>query len=163
MTPTERRSASRDRRSVPRGGRRTDDQNGLRFPRVLIADSYDGARLPCAKYLDRFNFDVDEACDGDETVRKVAARQMHIVLLEAGLPDAPVPRIVDILQSDPSARQVPLIVMTSELEAGTEGLDGIPLVAVLAKPFTLSSMLQEIRRLLREQPPIPLELSVCPA
>lgn len=30
----------------------------------------------------------------------------------------------------------------------------LPLVGVLVKPFGLSTMLQEVRRLLREQPPV---------
>ena len=35
-----------DRRSVPRGGRRETDRSG-RHPNVLVADSYEGARVPC--------------------------------------------------------------------------------------------------------------------
>jgi len=160
MTPVERRGELRDRRAAPRGGRRPYDQPG-RFPNVIVADSYEGVRIPCVKYLDRCSFAVDEASNAAELIAKLAARQAHAVLLEAGLPDGPVARIVDLMRRDASLRPVPLIVMTSELEAGAEGLDGIPLLSVLAKPFSLSSMVQEIRRLLREQPPIRAAVAPC--
>ena len=54
------RGARPDRRRVPRGGRRTTDRTGL-HPTILVADSYEGARRPCARYLDRFHFQVVEA------------------------------------------------------------------------------------------------------
>ena len=58
MTTDRRRQEFSDRRAVPRGGRRPYDRPG-RFPNLLVADSYEGARIPCARYLDHFGFKVD--------------------------------------------------------------------------------------------------------
>src|SRR5437868_1168147 len=93
MTSHERRYQGPDRRRVSRGGRRATDAPG-RFPNVLVAESYEGARIPCVKYLDRFGFRVDEAADGHEALAKIAATPTHVILMESGLPNGPVARIV---------------------------------------------------------------------
>ena len=44
---------------------------------------------------------------------------------------------------------VPLIVMTSDLDVVGDTVTQLPLVTVLEKPFSLMTMIEEIRRLLR--------------
>lgn len=152
MTSTERRSRrGPDRRRFPRGGRREGDQPG-RFPHLLIADSYDGVRVPCVKYLTKFGFQVEEAADGDEVLAKVDAAPPHMILVESGLPNAPVSQIVRHLRERPDTRSIPIIVMSTGREAG--GDEDATYVGRLDKPFALSAMLQEIRRVLREHPPV---------
>lgn len=153
-TPERRREQAPERRRVPRGGRRDGDQPG-RFPRLLVADSYEGARIPCVRYLHRLGFLVDEASDGDEALAKIEAAPPRVILVESGLPNAPVSQLVRHLRARPETRSVPVIVMMSDLESAAGGVAGTPHVSVLAKPFALSVMLQEIRRLLREQAALP--------
>jgi len=138
-----------DRRRVPRGGRRATDTPG-RFPNVLVAESYEGARIPCVKYLDRFGFRVDEAADGHEALAKIAATPTHVILVESGLPNGPLSRIVHHVRHELAFTSVPVIVMASDVDAA-ESIRAEPLVAVLAKPFSLSTMIEEVRRLLRAQ------------
>jgi len=158
MTIPDRRHAGPDRRRIPRGGRRATDRPG-RYPQVLVADSYDGARIPCAKYLDRMGFGVLEAGNGLCALEHIDAAAAQVIVIEHGLPNAPVSRIVHRLR-DAGGHSVPLIVMTSDLEMVEDStVAGLPLVAVLAKPFSLTTMLQEIQRLLRA-PRIAIEPSV---
>jgi len=147
-TPYERRIGV-DRRRIPRGGRRATDLLG-RHPQVLVADSYDGARIPCAKYLDLMGFGVLEAGSGHGAIAHIDAQAAHVIVIENGLPNAPVVQIAQRLRS--SSQAVPLIVMTSDLDVVEEIVTASPLVAVLEKPFSLTTMLAEIRRLLRAQP-----------
>jgi len=146
MTVSERRIVLADRRHIPRGGRREGDAPG-RFPNILVADSYDGARIPCVKYLDRLGFCVDQAVSGREMLDKLDGVTPHVVLVEGGLPFASVAEIVDRLNR--AAHAVPIIVMTSDLGSVKPDIGGHPQVSVLEKPFALSAMLAEIRRLLR--------------
>jgi DNA-binding response OmpR family regulator len=158
MTIPDRRQASLDRRRIPRGGRRASDRPG-RYPHVLVADSYDGARIPCVKYLDRMGFGVLEAGNGQCALEHIDASAAHVIVIENGLRDAPVSEVVDRLRGA-GGQAVPLIVMTSDLDVVHDtAMAGLPLVAVLAKPFSLTTMLQEIRRLLRA-PRIAIEPSV---
>jgi CheY-like chemotaxis protein len=139
-----------------RGGRRTNDQPG-RFPKILVADSYDGARIPCVKYLDRFGFSVEQAVTGSEVLERIETAPPHVILAESGLRVTPIALIIDRLQQ--TSQPVPLIVMASDVD-GAEPLARIPRVSVLQKPFTLSAMLEEIRRVLRGQLDMPAPVSV---
>jgi CheY-like chemotaxis protein len=161
MTSTERRSDGRsDRRRVPRGGRREGDLPG-RFPCLLVADSYEGVRVPCVRYLNRFGFHVDEAADGAAAIAQISTTRPHVILIESELPNVTVSTLVSQLRDDPGTKTIPIIVMASALDVlEMEGLAEVPLVRVLAKPFALASMLEEVRRLLREQPPMPALTSV---
>src|SRR5262245_59898074 len=115
MTTSERRSTRADRRQVARGGRRTDDQPG-RYPHLLVADSYENARTPCVRYLDRFGFHVDEATDGNEALAMIEAKPPHVILVDAGLPHLSAARLVRRLREQPHTRSVRVIVMTSDFD-----------------------------------------------
>ena len=154
---TDRRQGSPDRRQIARGGRRATDRPG-RHPLVLIADSYDGARIPCVKYLERMGFGVLEAGNGYRALEHIDASAAQVIVVENGLPNASVSQIVDRLRG--ASQAVPLLVMTSDLDVVEDTtVAGLPLVAVLEKPFSLTTMLQEIRRMLRA-PRIAIEPSV---
>ncbi len=149
LTTDERRgSPLSDRRAVPRGGRRPYDRPG-RFPNLLVADSYDGARIPCARYLDHFGFHVDQASDGEGAMAAMRTLLPHVLIVEAGLPRKSAGELASWLQTERSRdRPVPLILMLSDFDADAPA-QLPPAVASLVKPFPLSSMLQEVRRALR--------------
>lgn len=140
-----------DRRRVPRGGRRTTDRPG-KYPPVLVAESYDGVRRSCARYLDRFNFQVIEAADGEQALTQIAADPPQVILAELNLPAMPVWRLTQWLSQSWRTRQIPVIVLAGDLDASDPSVspDFQSLVAgVLVKPFTLKTMLDEIRRVIR--------------
>jgi DNA-binding response OmpR family regulator len=152
MTTTERRSdRGADRRQVPRGGRREGDQPG-QFPHLLVADSYDGVRVPCVRYLTKFGFHVEQAADGNEALAKIEATPPHMILVESGLPIVPVSEIARQLRDRAGTQSIPIILMDSGPDRG--GSEDAPHAGRLVKPFALSAMLQEVRRVLREYPPV---------
>ena len=103
-------------------------------------------------------FGVLEAGNGHRALEHIDASSAHVIVIENGLPNAPVSQIVDRLRG--AGQAVPLIVMTSDLDVFEDTtVAGLPLVAVLEKPFSLTTMLQEIRRLLRA-PRMAIEPSV---
>jgi DNA-binding response OmpR family regulator len=139
-----------DRRRVPRGGRRTIDRPG-RHPPVLVAESYDGVRKSCARYLERFNFQVVEAADGEQALRQIAADPPQVILAELNLPAMPAWRLSQWLLQSWRTRQIPVIVLTSDLEAADKVIsqNQPSLVAgILVKPFTLRTMLEAVRRVI---------------
>lgn len=145
-----------DRRRNARGGRRASDQPG-RFPKILVADSYDGARIPCVKYLDRLGFSVDQAVTGSEVLERIETARPHVILAENSLRITPIAHIIDRLSR--TSQPLPLIVMMSDLSVSEPPLAGLPQVSVLQKPFSLLAMLEEIRRVLRGQPELPAPVS----
>jgi DNA-binding response OmpR family regulator len=157
--PADRRGP-RDRRRVPRGGRRDYDQPG-RYPPVLVADSYDGARRPCVRYLDRFNFDVLEVTNGEDALKQIVSSPPKVIVTEWQLPSMPADQLCQWLSEGLTTRDIPVIVVAADFEARrhTPGV-----AAILVKPFSLESMLTEVRRALREpQTPITTSLSEIPS
>jgi len=99
-----------------------------------------------------------DAGNGYRALEHIDASAAHVIVVENGLPNASVSQIVDRLRG--AGQAVPLIVMTSDLDVVEDTtVAGLPLVAVLEKPFSLTTMLQEIRRMLRA-PRIAIEPSV---
>jgi CheY-like chemotaxis protein len=148
MAIEQQRGQRPDRRRVPRGGRRTADRSGL-HPTILLADSYEGARRPCARYLDRYRFQVAEVADGEQALAFITALAPHIILADSSLPAMPAWRLTQWLAQSWRTRSIPVIVMTSEAEPD----DDLPplenATGVLIKPFSLTAMLAEVRRVLR--------------
>lgn len=135
---------------MPRGGRRAGDRIG-KYPPVLIAESYDGVRRSCARYLDRFNFQVDEASDGESAIARIAANPPRLILAELNLPAMPAWRLAQWLAQSWRTRQIPVIVLGGDPGESNGPHPDIRGVAsgVLLKPFTLRAMLEEIRRVIR--------------
>lgn len=137
---------------MPRGGRRTTDRPG-KYPPVLVAESYDGVRRSCARYLDRLHFQVAEASDGEQALRQITAEPPLLVLAESNLPLMPAPRLARWLSQSWRTRQIPVIMLAGgDLDPSdtsvSEDLRSV-VAGVLVKPFTLSGMLDEIRRVIR--------------
>ena len=104
-----------DRRRVPRGGRRTTDRPG-KHPAVLIAESYEGVRQSCSRYLDRFHFQVVEAAHGEQAIARIAAEPPQLILTELNLPSMPAGRLKQWLSQSWRTRQIPIIVLADDLD-----------------------------------------------
>jgi DNA-binding response OmpR family regulator len=119
---------------------------------VLVAESYEGVRRSCARYLDRFHFQVVEAADGEQALKKIAADPPQVILAELHLPSMPAGRLAQWLSQSWRTRQIPVIVLAADLDPfGTSVSEDFRSVVagVLVKPFTLRGMLDEIRRVIR--------------
>jgi CheY-like chemotaxis protein len=142
-----------DRRRVSRGGRRQTDRAG-KYPSILVAESYDGVRRCCARYLDCFHFQVAEATDGEEALKQITVEPPRVILAELNLPAISASHLVQWLSQGWRTRQIPVIVLTGDLDpADPTGLDHFKdaVAGVLVKPFALGSMLEEIRRVIRAE------------
>jgi len=152
--PDQRARRPIDRRRVPRGGRRSADRSGV-HPPILIAESYDGVRQSCSKYLQRFHFDVREAASGEEALAAIAAEPPQVILTELHLPTMPAWRLMQWLSQGWRTRDIPVLVMSGDVDPTTDDAFRNAAAGVLIKPFSLAHMVQEIRRVLRTSPNAP--------
>jgi CheY-like chemotaxis protein len=113
---------------------------------VLVADSYDGARRPFVRYLDRFNFDVAEVTNGEDALKQIVSTPPKVIVTEWQLPSMPADQLCLWLSLEPRTRDIPVIVVAADFDARRQ-MPGV--AAVLVKPFSLESMLAEVRRALR--------------
>jgi DNA-binding response OmpR family regulator len=126
-----------DRRRMPRGGRRPCDSPG-RYPPVLIADSDEGARRPCVRYLEHFGFQVEEAATGAAAVSIVERSRPRVAIAELTLPHD------EGFHTRMRNLGIPYIVTTTD-DWGAVPADA---AGVLRKPFPLAALLNAVRRVL---------------
>src|SRR5712692_9924846 len=108
--------ADTDRRRVPRGGRRASDRPG-RYPPILVAESYEGVRQACTRYLQQFNFDVAEAADGEQALaRIVASPRPQLILTEWNLPSMPAGRLAQWVAQRRPDSDIPVIILANAVE-----------------------------------------------
>ena len=136
MAMVDRRVSVPDRRRVPRGGRRPYDVPG-KHPPVLIADTDESVRRAFVRYLDHFGFRVAQAARIDD----------HLADDDGSRPDLIVAELTSAaaakLASSPSAPTI--VTVTDDLHAAPRYA-----AAMLVKPFPLPTLLDEMRRVLRE-------------
>lgn len=110
---------------------------------MLLADGYEDARSPVARYLDRFGFDVREATTADEAVAALDLHQPEVIL--SGLRGTDAAVFFDALngRTDGAPRVVMVLLSAND--------DPVPSIAtgVMTKPFSLRPMLDELRREIR--------------
>lgn len=143
---TNRRQA--DRRRAARGGRRAGDRSG-RHPTIVIADAYDAARSACVRYLSNFAFRVEEARSGPEALAAIHAFAPEVVIADEDLPDLSIEALARPL-ADGATRAIPLIMVSAAFaQVAKPAPDAFRPAGHLRKPFTLSRLLRELRRVLR--------------
>ena len=132
-----------DRRIMPRGGRRPSDVPG-RYPPVLLAETYEAARVACAAYLELFAFEVAEAAIPAEALALIDSGWSPKVILADGVNAAHLSW--RFASHPPSTPAPPIIVMAGDLRDLPR-----PIAGLLLKPFRLKTMLYTVRRVLRKQ------------
>lgn len=108
-----------------------------------MADAYDDARVPVARYLDRFGFRVLEAANVSDAVDLLTRH--HPVVILSGLRGAQAALFYDRLSDATELAPSVVVVLVSSID------DPVPADAtgVLTKPFSLRAMLDELRREMR--------------
>jgi DNA-binding response OmpR family regulator len=116
---------------------------------VAIVERYEGVRRTCARYLDHYNFHVDEAASAEDGLSVLRASHPAVILIE----DDPSPHFEELRRTAVSMA-VPIVSLTTALSGdASPPAANAAIASVLQKPFSLVAMLDEIRRLVRSPEP----------
>jgi DNA-binding response OmpR family regulator len=122
------------------------------MPRILLID--DDVRLASmvADYLRGHQFDVSHAADGAAGLERLQRQNFDLILLDLMLPDTDGLKLFRDLQSQPSLRNVPVIMLTARGDP-TDKVIGLEIGAedYVAKPFEPRELLARIRVVLRRE------------
>jgi CheY-like chemotaxis protein len=100
---------------------------------------------------------VNNGAEAIEVIRSVRA---SLILLDVGLPGLSGIEIYDILQGDPTLRDVPIIFLTAQSE--TRAFRERQFAHVIAKPFTLDQLLEIVARFVRPAPDVTVPMQARP-
>jgi CheY-like chemotaxis protein len=118
--------------------------------KVLIAEDNAVNRELLRELLESRDYEVTEACDGQEALRMIERSRPDILLLDVGMPVLNGYELVRKIRSDPSLATLPVLAVTAYAMHGDRenilqsGFDGY-----LSKPINPRSLVEEMDRLLR--------------
>jgi DNA-binding response OmpR family regulator len=118
--------------------------------RILIADDTPQAAELLEAYLSGPEYDLDFAADGEETLKRVAAKRPDLILLDVMMPRLSGFEVCKRLRADPVTKGIPILMITAldqpldverAVEAGTDDF--------LSKPISQAELLHRVRALLK--------------
>jgi DNA-binding response OmpR family regulator len=113
-------------------------------PRVLVMEDDPSVRSLLHTLLDSEGYDVVTASDGLSGLVQASARPPALVLLDIMMPDLGGMRVLQELRADPALVDVPVIVVTGQLEAVPELEADLGDESVFVKPFGVSELLARV-------------------
>ena len=118
-------------------------------PTILVADDDPKLLRIITQYLDRRNWQVTTAQDGEEAVARVAHQRPDLIIADIGMPKMDGYALLSHLRRDPATRTIPFIFLTGRdhdpdrLHAFKIGADDY-----LTKPCALDQLVQSIETIL---------------
>lgn len=111
---------------------------------ILVVDDDDAIRTMVERVLRREQFEVESARDGYEAIEKLTRNDYGTVLLDLMMPRVDGHGVLRFLEKHPAP--APVIVMTANMQGGTEAADAKPVFRVLSKPFDIAELIEHIRQ-----------------
>lgn len=119
-------------------------------PKILIVDDDMDSLLPMKRSLERENYIVVEACNGQEALLKARTEIPDVILLDLMMPGMDGFEVCNRLKKDTQAHNTPIIMLTAKGEVGDK-VKGLELGAddYVTKPFNLSELKARIKTAIR--------------
>jgi len=121
---------------------------------ILIVDDLVTLRQPVRVMLERQGYSVEEASDGYEALQKIAESRPDLVLLDLMMPGMNGVEVLKHIKADARLQDTSIIVLTAVADTW-QMRKYIEMGAAdyLLKPFTISTLLDRVRRTLGEDEP----------
>lgn len=118
--------------------------------RILVVDDEADVRANLQEYLERCDYAVCEASDGEEALARTFSEHPHMILLDLRLPKLDGYQVCQTLKSNPLTSGIPIIMITA-LNATPQKVRGIEAGAddYISKPFDLEELEARIRMVRR--------------
>lgn len=121
----------------------------MRSKVILIVDDSADNRVLYGSLLEFFGYEVVEACNGDEGVRRARERHPDLIVMDVAMPVMNGLEATRLLKGDPRTSGIPLVIVSAHdtpsirHEAERAGCD-----SYLTKPAPPMRILEELERLL---------------
>jgi DNA-binding response OmpR family regulator len=118
-------------------------------PLVLVADDEEDVRNLVALQLERNDFDVVRAADGDEALRLAQEERPDAAVLDVMMPGLNGYEVVSQMRKGEGTKHIPVLLLTARA-GGVDVMQGYQSGAddYLKKPFTPQDLLEHVQALL---------------
>ncbi|MEJ0013387.1 MAG: response regulator [Bauldia sp.] len=125
---------------------------------ILLVEDDEPIRLVLSRVLSKAGYDVAQAADGREAIKRIAESLPDLIISDVVMPRLDGFGLVAMLRADPSTRMVPLILLSAR-NKHSDIVRGLDLGAddYLVKPFDGAELLARVRAKM-VRPPVPFDL-----
>ena len=109
---------------------------------ILVVDDDDAIRTMVERVLRREHFEVEGARDGYEAIEKLTRNDYGTILLDLMMPRVDGHGVLRFLEKHPKPARV--IVMTANMQGGSEAAEARPVFRVLSKPFDIKQLITHV-------------------
>jgi len=126
------------------------------MPKILIVDDEPVAVKVIEKFLEKNNYEVVTASDGEEGLAKAQNEKPDLILLDIMMPNMDGGDAVKALKGDSSTRNIPIIFLSGVVSGTEETKDQLSVniedtyYPAMAKPVELFVLLTKIEELLKK-------------
>jgi len=123
----------------------------VKIEKVMIVDDDDDVRAISALAARKIgNWDVVSVGSGDEAVALAPSERPDVILLDVMMPAPDGPATLAMLRDHPATAETPVIFLTAKAqEHEIEQYLALGAQGVICKPFDVTTLPDEIRRILR--------------
>ncbi|SES67024.1 response regulator [Pseudomonas graminis] len=116
---------------------------------VLVVDDSSSVRQVVGIALKSAGYDVIEACDGKDALRKLTGQKVHLIISDVNMPNMDGITFVKEVKKLPSYKFTPIIMLTTESQESkkAEG-QAAGAKAWVVKPFQPAQMLAAVSKLI---------------
>lgn len=121
--------------------------------KVLVIEDDKFLRELIIRKLNAENFNVVEAIDGEEGLKKAGAEKPDIVLLDIVLPGIDGFEILKRMKADPELSKIPVIMLTNlgQRDDIQRGIDMGAVDYLIKAHFTPSEIIERVKKVMREK------------
>ncbi len=116
---------------------------------IMIVDDSTSLRQVVSIALKSAGYEVVEACDGKDALKKLDGRKIHLIISDVNMPNMDGITFVKEAKKLPNYKFTPVIMLTTESQEGkkAEG-QAAGAKAWVVKPFQPAQMLQAVSKLI---------------
>ena len=117
---------------------------------VLIADDEDPLRMTVAAWLGDEGFEVEQAVDGVEAIKKVQTKDFDIVVLDIKMPGANGLEVLRYIKKNSAQTEVVMMTGMSDVGMAVEAMK-LGAKEYLTKPIDMDQLVPQLKSIIRER------------
>lgn len=121
-----------------------------KYTKLLIVDDNEGLRSLLAYMLKRREFEVDEAANGKEALKKIYKNKPDIILLDAMMPEMNGFELCRHLRKDKETYDISIIFCTA-VDTKDASKEDVTFDDYIEKPFSVEKLCEKIDRLIKRR------------
>lgn len=117
---------------------------------ILIADDEDSLRMTVAAWLKDEGFEVDQAADGEEAIKKISSRDYDVAILDIKMPGANGLEVLRYAKKNSPYTEVVMMTGMSDVGMAVEAMK-LGSREYLTKPVDMDQLVPQLRAMLKKR------------